>query len=113
MGLWDHMKPTARAPVPTSIEQAGGKLRVVWDDRVQTEATAHELRLGCPCAACVEEWSGRRLITAAQVSVDVSFTAVAPVGNYAVSLVFSDAHSTGIYSWKTLRGIGRVVGEAI
>jgi DUF971 family protein len=28
---------------------------------------------------------------------------VAPVGNYAVRLVFDDQHSTGIYSWDYFR----------
>lgn len=27
------------------------------------------------------------------------------VGNYAIKIVFSDGHSTGIYSWEYLRGI--------
>jgi len=30
---------------------------------------------------------------------------VAPVGNYALRLVFSDQHQTGIYPWKVLREV--------
>ena len=29
----------------------------------------------------------------------VTIRAIEPVGNYAVRLVFSDGHNTGIYSW--------------
>ncbi len=32
----------------------------------------------------------------------VNILAIEPVGNYAVRLVFSDGHQTGIYSWETL-----------
>jgi len=38
---------------------------------------------------------------------DVAILEVLPVGNYAVRLVFDDLHSTGIYSWDTLRDFGR------
>jgi len=37
---------------------------------------------------------------------DVEITAVEPVGNYAVRLVFSDGHDTGLYSWDYLYGLG-------
>jgi DUF971 family protein len=30
---------------------------------------------------------------------------VSPVGNYAISIAWSDAHSTGIYRFDFLRGI--------
>ena len=38
---------------------------------------------------------------------NVAILEVLPVGNYAVRLVFDDMHSTGIYSWDTLRDFGR------
>jgi DUF971 family protein len=38
---------------------------------------------------------------------NVTILEVLPVGNYAVRLVFDDMHSTGIYSWDTLRDLGR------
>ncbi|MDZ4210115.1 MAG: gamma-butyrobetaine hydroxylase-like domain-containing protein, partial [Methylotenera sp.] len=33
---------------------------------------------------------------------DVNIQAIEPVGNYAVKLVFSDGHDTGLYSWDYL-----------
>ncbi len=32
----------------------------------------------------------------------VNILSVEPVGNYAIRLIFSDGHQTGIYSWETL-----------
>jgi DUF971 family protein len=32
----------------------------------------------------------------------VAITAIRPVGNYAIQLVFDDGHDTGIYSWDYL-----------
>ncbi|MEO0544658.1 MAG: DUF971 domain-containing protein [Pseudomonadota bacterium] len=34
---------------------------------------------------------------------DIQIEAVAPVGNYAVRIVFSDGHDTGIFTWEYLR----------
>ena len=33
---------------------------------------------------------------------EVTVTGVEPVGNYAVRLVFSDGHDSGLYTWDTL-----------
>jgi DUF971 family protein len=37
---------------------------------------------------------------------DVEITQVEPVGHYAVVLVFSDKHDSGIYSWDYLHDLG-------
>ena len=37
----------------------------------------------------------------------VNISAVDPVGNYAVKLVFDDGHATGIYTWDYLYELGR------
>ena len=35
----------------------------------------------------------------------VGITAIEPVGNYAIRIVFDDGHDTGIYSWAFLRDL--------
>ena len=37
---------------------------------------------------------------------NVNILAIEPVGNYAVKLIFSDGHRTGIYSFTTLYTLG-------
>lgn len=37
---------------------------------------------------------------------DVNIVAVEPVGHYAVRLIFSDAHNSGLYSWDYLHELG-------
>jgi DUF971 family protein len=106
VGLFDRMKPTVRPPEPTSVEQAKDKLIIEWNDGVRTESGYHELRSECPCAGCVEEWSGRRTVDPATIPADVHPLEIQPVGNYALSIRWSDGHSSGIYSWETLRKLG-------
>jgi len=37
----------------------------------------------------------------------VGITAIEPVGNYAIRLIFDDLHDTGLYSWRYLRDLGQ------
>lgn len=37
---------------------------------------------------------------------DVSILSIAPMGNYAIAIHFSDGHTTGIYSWSYLLHLG-------
>jgi DUF971 family protein len=107
LSFWDHIKP---APKPVTATDArlsdnGARLTLTWDDGTTTSATAQVLRQQCPCAACVDEWTNKRTLDPAKVPPDLRVLEVHPVGNYALSFLFSDQHSTGIYPWKHLRDI--------
>ena len=36
----------------------------------------------------------------------VNIVAIEPVGNYAIKLIYSDAHNSGLYSWDYLHELG-------
>lgn len=95
------------APVfPRELVRVGsGEFKIVWQDGHESRFGARALRLACPCAACVDEWTGRRLVAEGAAPVDVRLDDARLVGNYAVQFVFSDGHSTGIFSFETLRGL--------
>lgn len=38
---------------------------------------------------------------------EVTIADILPVGNYAVRLVFSDGHNSGLFTWKVLYELGR------
>ena len=37
---------------------------------------------------------------------NIAVNAVEPVGNYAIKIVFSDGHDSGLFSWRVLRAFG-------
>ena len=37
---------------------------------------------------------------------NVDITAIEPIGQYAVRLIFDDGHDTGLYSWHVLYELG-------
>ena len=105
MGLLDRItfKRAASAP-PEAIDLTpGGGLRVRWGEASEVELPPFQLRDACPCAGCVEEGTGRKLLDPATIPADIRIVDLKSVGNYAVQLHWSDGHSTGIYSWDTLR----------
>mgnify|MGYP003580206581 CR=1 FL=1 len=100
-------------PTPAQIAQAGrDKLRIVWSDGHESVYPVRELRLACPCAHCVEEFTGRPLLKTEGVPEDVKPVRISPVGRYALSFEWSDGHSSGIYTFEYLRGICPCCAEA-
>lgn len=82
------------------------ELEVVWEDDLVTRIRYSDLRAECPCAVCVDEWTGKRILRDDSIEADVRPISIALVGNYAVKFNWSDGHSTGIYTFERLREIG-------
>ncbi|HEU4799069.1 MAG TPA: DUF971 domain-containing protein [Gemmatimonadales bacterium] len=99
--------------MPRGIARLSEGLRIDWTPRSAASSEpdhvalypARMLRLACPCAACVDEMSGRPLLDPARVPPDVHPLAVELVGGYGIRVRWSDGHSTGIYTFELLRAI--------
>jgi len=92
---------------PVNIERIGNELAIKWDDQTETFLRLEALRRACPCAGCkgevdvmgnVYKDADRHLTNAA-----FDLRSFAPVGQYAVNLVWSDGHASVIFSWDYLR----------
>ncbi len=79
------------------------RVSIEWSDGHSTVYTARELRQICPCAGCVDELTGKRTHDPTTVPGDMVTQNVALVGNYAITIRFSDGHETGIYPFRMLR----------
>lgn len=91
---------------PKEIKKIGNKaLKIVWQDDHTSEYTFYDLRIHCPCAACVDEVSGKKVLDSKQVPSLIQGLNVNIVGRYALSITFEDGHSTGIYPFNLLRKI--------
>lgn len=101
------------APVPKAADLVSPfQLRIRWSDGAVSEYAARALRLACPCASCVEEGSGRKLLDPATVKDDILLLVVEPVGRYALTFVWSDGHKTGIFAWPYLRRLAAAGEES-
>ena len=78
------------------------RFRMTWSDGHVAEMPYDYVRGWCPCAACqghggpIEHHPPRRPVDA---------VAIEPVGNYAISIAWSDRHATGIYRFDFLRDV--------
>ena len=78
---------------------------ITWADGAVTKIAMDTLRARCPCAGCVDEWTGALRIRPEDVE-GVTVKSMTQVGNYAFSATFSDGHATGIFTYKRLREMG-------
>lgn len=81
------------------------RLVIRWDDGHVSDYPYPELRWRCSCASCVDEWTGKRHVERTRVAADVRPVSIGLVGNYAIQISWSDGHSTGIYSFDSLRAM--------
>lgn len=90
-------------PIPHAINRQDDGLRIEWDQSGHEGFfPARDLRLACPCAACVEEMSGRPLLDPRTIPADIRPVSLALVGAYGLKIQWSDGHSTGIYTFERL-----------
>ena len=78
-------------------------LTIEWRDGVVAHYPFFHLRDVCPCASCVDEITGKKTLDPKQIAPDIHIRKADYVGNYALRIVWSDGHDTGIYAFRYLR----------
>jgi len=93
-------------PTPTLIElhQKSHVLEIGFSDGKQFRLPYEFLRVYSPSAEVRGHGPGQETLQVGKKEVVIN--AAEPVGTYAMQLVFSDGHDTGIYSWEYLHSMG-------
>jgi ATP-binding protein involved in chromosome partitioning len=92
-------------PRPSKLEILPDGLHIVWPDGFETLMPHRYVRGNCSCAECVDEISHVRRTGVDDVKTDVEIVEYMDVGRYAVGLLFSDLHDSGIFPFKRLRAL--------
>jgi DUF971 family protein len=94
-------------PWPTELKLNAAKtlLAVSFDTGERFDLPAEYLRVESPSAEVQGHGPGQRETVAAKRGIAI--TALQPVGNYAVRIVFADGHDSGLYTWAYLHELGR------
>ncbi len=77
-----------------------GRVVLAFSDGRELSAKAWDLRAKCPCALCVSEVTGQRLVDTQKIPADINPQEILPLGNYAVGITWSDGHASGIYPYS-------------
>ena len=70
-------------------------------DKIKKISPYH-LRKKCICAACIDEFTGAKILNEKNIPENIYPTRLEDKGNYAVAVVWSDGHRSSIYPYKRL-----------
>ena len=93
---------------PKNIQLIGPELAIVWEDDSESYFSSEFLRRHSPSAENIGEkdifgniYGG----TDKKIFPGVTIQSWDFLGNYAIRPIFSDGHSSGIYSWEYLKAL--------
>ena len=91
---------------PTTIKKinSGKNLLIRFENNDEFTVSAELLRVECP-SADVQGHGGPKIIV--RNKGDVVINSIEQIGNYAIRIIFSDDHSSGLFSWDLLHDYGK------
>jgi DUF971 family protein len=95
-------------PAPSRVEIIGNTLSLQWSNGAETYLEASLLRSQSPSAENKGESDIFGQVSGGQPKTDfpnIGILKISSVGNYAIRILFSDGHSTGIFSWEYLKSL--------
>jgi len=98
------LTPTSPRPTEIKLHQVSRVLEVTFNDGKNFQFTCEYLRVYSPSAEVRGHGPGQEVLQVGKRDVEIKD--IEPVGAYAVKLVFSDGHDTGLYSWEYLYDLG-------
>ena len=93
-----------RAPTDITLHQKSRVLEIAFADGRRFRLPYEFLRVYSPSAEVRGHGPGQEVLQVGKR--DIEIRSVEPVGSYAIQPMFSDGHSTGIYSWDYLYELG-------
>jgi len=95
------------APIPTEINlhKKSHVLEIKFSNDEKYDYSCEYLRCFSPSAEVQGHGPGQETLQVDKEGVNID--KIEQVGNYAISIHFSDGHNTGIYSWETLYNLGK------
>jgi DUF971 family protein len=96
--------PPERVPTEIKLHQKSRVMEISFADGRAFRLPYEYLRVYSPSAEVRGHGPGQEVLQTGKG--DIEIRSLEPVGSYAVQPVFSDGHSTGIYSWDYLYELG-------
>ena len=90
---------------PEEIKMEDGQVEIRWADGHVSRLPFRALRQACPCALCLDEWTGERRTDPNRVLMSVRPLDIRRVGRYGIQISWSDLHGSGIYTYDYLRSL--------
>ena len=91
-------------PTEIKLHQVSNILEISFDVGSIYKLPCEYLRVYTPSAEAIGHAPGQEILQIDKE--DVSIIEIKPIGNYAITPVFSDGHNSGIYTWDLLYKLG-------
>jgi DUF971 family protein len=91
-------------PTEIKLHQVSNILEVSFNDGSCYQLPCEYLRVFTPSAEAMGHGPGQEILQIGKE--DITIEEIKPVGNYAISPLFSDGHNSGVYSWDYLYKLG-------
>ena len=92
-------------PTELRVQDHGTNLAISFDSGESFNLSAEYLRVESPSAEVKGHGPGQEQLVYGKRQIAIN--KAEPVGTYAVRLIFSDGHSTGLFTWPYLAKLGR------
>jgi Mrp family chromosome partitioning ATPase/DUF971 family protein len=92
--------------VPPQVSFDADAITLSWPNET-VRVSNKVLRRACGCALCIDEMTQKPLLDPAAVPDDIHAEKVGTIGNYAITVDWSDGHNTGFFPYKTIRELVR------
>ena len=94
-------------PIPSEIKlhQKSRRLELIYENGEAYSLDFEYLRVYTPSAEARGHGPGQETLQTGKRNVGID--RIEPVGTYALRLVFSDGHDSGLYSWDMLYNLGK------
>jgi DUF971 family protein len=97
--------PAERVPTEIKLHQKSRVMEITFSDGAGFRLPYEYLRVYSPSAEVRGHGPGQEVLQTGKREVEIR--TLEAVGSYAVQPLFSDGHSTGIYSWDYLYELGQ------
>jgi len=94
------LKPQTPVPVDITVHSTSRTLQIDYEDGSSYKVAFELMRVYSPSAEVQGHGPGQEVLQTGKREVQI--VQLDPVGNYAVQPIFSDGHSSGIFSWEYL-----------
>ena len=98
-------------PTDITVDGSTRVLSIEWSDGKRSGYPLAGLRAVCPCVNCcgghanMGKPADKELLRSAE-DPEIAVARIELVGSYAMQVVWSDGHDTGIYTWDYLHEAG-------
>lgn len=97
------MSANTKIPSKIKLHSQSRYLEISFDNQ-NFKLPCEYLRVFSPSAEVTGHGPGQEVLQTGKEQVNI--VAIEPIGNYAIRLIFSDSHNSGLYSWELLYNLG-------